>query len=236
MEQKQTVDPMVAENLKTNEQLRAQYEAWCAANPAMPPYCHPTFDLWAAGYKEFSVIRTGRVHGLEPREQEYTLDSWKAWVNGSGAAVAACQDLVVGAVRTVWLHSRQPGTGKTGLAIATAREFALSGRGDVAVVRMPRLQLADQESRAALFEQIKYCKLLILDDFHRYGWGSSRAADLLHTILDMVYNRRVSVIVTANVSMDGLMSAIDEDFHAAIDRLRDGGCVVEALNGESKRI
>lgn len=85
-------------------------------------------------------------------------------------------------------------------------------------------------SDAELFARLSRVGLLVLDELHHRRWSEDENLWLLR-LLDHRYGAETPTIAIANLSRSAAGSALDGSI---IDRLRDGGAVVE-MRGPSRR-
>ncbi len=132
-----------------------------------------------------------------------------------------------------------PGTGKTHLSIALAREWCLQGR---RVLYQTAASLVQQllEAKANLklrqfIKKLDYFEVLLIDDIS-YVPYSREETDVLFTLLAERYEMR-SVLITSNLAFAQWNSIFKDEMttSAAIDRLVHHSTILE-LNAESYRV
>ena len=132
-----------------------------------------------------------------------------------------------------------PGTGKTHLSLALAREWCLLGRKVFYISAADLLQkLLKAKQDLRLTEYIKLLdryEILIIDDISYLACDGSEA-DVLFNLLSMRYEMR-SVLITSNLPFSKWDQIFKDDMTttAAVDRLIHHSTVLE-LNAESYRV
>jgi hypothetical protein len=220
--------------------LSQYYESihwWNAAIYVVPP----VEDI-IRGYADVYVRNQPRgVRNTMGAEKGYTLASWFARVlqSASGPTVTepvriAVEAFIVGRFRNLFIHSNEPGTGKTGLAIATAKALQVQEPNLVAeIVRMPELGLSI-DRREAVLAGIRE-GIFILDDVHRFKTSSAFGSDYLWTLINKLMITDCRVIVTSNLHWGALLDKVGQDSAATFDRLHEGGLYEIQLEGFSLR-
>lgn len=132
-----------------------------------------------------------------------------------------------------------PGTGKTHLAIAAAKE--VMWRGGTAryttaseLIRACRSSWSRSsgESEAAIMRRYSAPTLLVLDEVGANQNGSDNEIGILGDVIDQRYRAMRSTIVVANMMVDELQACIGE---RALDRMRDKGGKAVLFKWESHR-
>jgi len=132
-----------------------------------------------------------------------------------------------------------PGTGKTHLAIALAREWCQQGRKCLYVTAaglVQQLATAKRNGRwNAVLKFFDRKEALIIDDISYVPYDKTET-DLLFLLLAERYEQR-SIIITSNLAFSGWNKIFKDDMTtaAAIDRLVHHAIVLE-LNAESYRV
>lgn len=186
-------------------------------------------------------------YGIPPGRWGDSFDSWRGDLAPlMGEAVAACQGLLEGGRRCVFLLGGT-GNGKTHLAIATIRSWGCSpaarnGRGEfpwaVEFLKVPewlsdlRRLYAENggqvDTTIALYASS--VGLVVLDDL---GAGRVRAtdwgADVLYRVIDGRYDRGLATLVTSNSRLEDLDPRI-------VSRLREGLVVCRAPDLRGRKI
>lgn len=132
-----------------------------------------------------------------------------------------------------------PGTGKTHLSIALAREWCMQGR---RVLYLTAASLVQQllEAKANLklrqfIKKLDYFEVLLIDDIS-YVPYSKEETDVLFTLMAERYEMR-SLLITSNLAFADWNSIFKDEMttSAAIDRLVHHSTILE-LNAESYRV
>lgn len=163
----------------------------------------------------------GRIPGLHPGLVK-TLSE--------GTFIDRCENL---------LFFGSPGTGKTHLSIALAREWCLQGRKCLyvnAASLVQQLTTAKLNNKlATLLKSLDKKEVLIIDDISYVPYDKAET-DLLFLLLAERYEQR-STVVTSNIPFSGWNQVFKDEMTtaAAIDRLVHHATILE-LNTESYRI
>ena len=192
--------------------------------------------IWSQGYNTFMVRMPKSVHGLTGDEASYTLQSW--WelnVPNRKEMLGALNMWRDGAIRTIYLWSTKPGTGKTGFAVACARDFADSCKGNALIVRIPDFSMLPYAEQSEVIARASEYQAVILDDAHRFRFTIPGQADMWHSLCDRLNRQGTKVIVTANASFNALAHSCGQDLAASWDRIRAGGMEVIEVQGGSLR-
>jgi DNA replication protein DnaC len=132
-----------------------------------------------------------------------------------------------------------PGTGKSHLSIALAREWCLMGRKCLYITAANLVQeLLVAKSKMALSNYIKRLdrfEVLIIDDISYIPYEKSES-DVLFVLLAERYEQK-SMVITSNLIFSNWGQIFKDEMttNAAIDRLVHHATILE-LNGESYRI
>lgn len=132
-----------------------------------------------------------------------------------------------------------PGTGKSHLSIALAREWCMQGRKCLYTTAANLVQnLLVAKNKIALSELIKKLdrfEVLIIDDISYIPYERAES-DVLFVLLAERYEQR-SIVITSNLAFSGWGQIFKDEMstNAAIDRLVHHSIILE-LNSESYRI
>jgi len=132
-----------------------------------------------------------------------------------------------------------PGTGKSHLSIALAREWCLQGRKCLYTTAASLVQdLLVAKNKMVLNHLIKKLdrfEVLIIDDISYIPYERAES-DVLFVLLAQRYEQR-SIVITSNLVFSGWSQVFKDEMstNAAIDRLVHHSCILE-LNTESYRI
>lgn len=193
-------------------------------------------------YDEPTVSR-GNVYGVSGRERSYSLATWQEKTGLDPEPLL--RPFASLEAHGLWLWSKQPGTGKTGLAIGYLIDASLAvasgpekrnGRSSV-IVRIPRLALMGFEGLERTLDMIadRWVSMILFDDLTRVPLDKAWHQTAFHEVIDAAYRRSLRPLVTAQVSASASFDAMPTSVHAALDRLFDGGLHVVELEGNSRR-
>lgn len=221
-----------------NESRRAEYERWLAngwAERGNASFLPPTLDEYCAGNLTGRVRISGAVYGVQGVEHHYSLESWHLrgfeWADEAAQLEKALDS---GAVRSAWISSKEPGTGKTGWVISyLKRRCKWTTRAEI--IRIPRCNTTPFAELNTMVVQVQGRDIVVLDDIHRLRFSAEPMQQWFHALADALYIGGKSVIVTANASMAAVAKAAGEEYHASFDRLREGGLMQVKAEGTSKR-
>lgn len=180
---------------------------------------------------------------IPPRFAGCTLESYEAENDGQKAAKARAARYVESwpdnkASGTSLILCGRPGTGKTHIAVAIAKDVMAAGDSVlfarvyelVSAVRETYRRDAEKSEREAL-AAFAAPDLLILDEVgHQRGSDAERL--LLFEVINARYEQCKPTILISNKNLEGLRDYLDE---RAADRLRQGGGKVIPFDWESKR-
>lgn len=183
------------------------------------------------------------LHGqanIPARYKAATFDTYEPRTQLQAAALQACRAYVAGVERHVedgicLTLIGPPGTGKTHLLCAIAHELI-----DEHLQRIRYCSMAD------FLGAIKGCwawhgdteeaqrfvreRMLIVDEL--WAPTDERARESMMTLLDGRYRECLPTLLASNLTVPQIMQAFGERF---VDRLREGGGKVLALDGKSRR-
>ncbi len=132
-----------------------------------------------------------------------------------------------------------PGTGKSHLSIALAREWCLQGRKCLYTTAANLVQdlliAKNKMSLSSLIKKLDRFEILIIDDISYIPYERAES-DVLFVLLAERYEQR-SIVITSNLAFSGWGQIFKDEMstNAAIDRLVHHSTILE-LNSESYRI
>jgi len=177
----------------------------------------------------------GNVRDRVGGETRYTLETWREIAASPDRILQETEPWRKGVFRTLFLWSQNPGVGKTGLGVALLRDLAERGEADGRIVRMPHLSIMSFAEQTALVRSLSSAGAVLLDDVHRFRFSTAAQADLFHTLADMLLMDKTRLVMTANASFRTIQETVGADSFAAFDRLRSGGLLEIAFEGDSLR-
>ena len=196
----------IAKQLALEQERRRRLELWRVAG---------------AGKRHLEVVDAGISLETWPLEQQ--------------AAVARAIALVASGGLVVLLGAF--GTGKTQLAAWLAYGVCVSMGKPSRYYRLADLlaearkeAYTDGGSDAEVVKRLSRLGLLVLDELHYRRWTADESL-WLSRILDHRYAEKVPTVLVANQTPDEFRKSMDP---AIIDRMREGGAVVE-MTGSSRR-
>ena len=223
------VGDRIAETVNTIKRWERECES--CADPKLCKHSRHMLDIgerYRGGFREFVIfarpcndgiihIEDARRHaefeqsGIPAERRNNTFDNFD--IRGAGMALCAAKGIAMDcASRGRGLIIGGPvGCGKTHLAIAMGLSALKDGR-KVRFSLLPELleQLKNEmlDGNSALYEEVKRCDLLILDDAgtaKETGWKDER----LFMLIDWRYSHKLQTVITTNAaSMDGLRELI----------------------------
>lgn len=224
---------MAAQMFKNYTDYRSWFDREFGGKPMYEPF---TEDQFLQGYDTYRLKVAKRVFGLSPVESRYTLESWYALgVPNRDEIFASMNAWRDGAIRTLYLWSKDPGTGKTGFAAACAKDYAESYRGSTTFLRIPEFSLMPYAEQNEAIFNAGDTDCAVLDDAHRFKFSVPAQADVWHALCDRLLSSRTKLIVTANASFQALSASCGKDLAAAWDRIRAGGMDCIEVQGASLR-
>jgi DNA replication protein DnaC len=181
--------------------------------------------------KRQKLERTFSISQLGPRFKECTFANWSP-AAGSEKAYELCKAYVEGFKDNkgdgVLIYG-PPGNGKSHLAAAVVNELIDSGYTCIfqnvpaLLSRIRKTFDGGQETEAAIYNALKECDLLVLDDIGSQMWSEWREEVLYMVINDRYYWKR-PIIATSNLAPDALAKNIGK---RTMDRLLEMCVIVE---------
>ena len=210
-----------------------RWERGCESctDPKLCKHSRHLFDIgerYSGGFREFVIfarpctgaiisIETARKHtefemsGIPAERRNNTFENFD--IRGAGMSLCAAKGIAMDcASRNRGLILGGPvGCGKTHLAIAMGL-YALKDGRKVRFYLLPELleMLKNEmlDGKSEIYEQVKRCDMLILDDAgtaKETGWKDER----LFMLIDWRYSHKLQTVITTNAaSMDGLKKLI----------------------------
>jgi DNA replication protein DnaC len=137
------------------------------------------------------------------------------------------------------LLSGPPGNGKTSLAVAVARQYAIATEGRRSIkfahitdlLESVKVTWGEDQEDMSIVDLVRGCDLLILDDFGQQRvteWSAGQVRELLQYL----WAEDRQVVITTNFDLSGLSNALGSD--ASMSRLL-GHCAVVQLTGSDRR-
>lgn len=192
------------------------YSWWCMTDECRK-IRHTAFNKKHENDKQATVDKSPEtvlpMHGIPKRYFENTLESFK----GHDKMVKSAKSFIEKPARNLFFTGA-PGTGKTHLAVAIAREFLRKGISGVFFKRAPELFLdirrsfddksEDAPQESDIISRFGAYYFLVLDDF-----GAEKVTEYTTNAFQLILDRRLDdglpTIVTSNLSIQDIRETID---------------------------